>query len=651
MSAFANLVFDLPLDRTFTYRVPENLDPEIGMRVMAPFGRRSLPGFVLERPDSTPVSVAALKSITRVIDAEPLVDAGDIALACWVAENYVSSLGEALFAATPSGRRETDAGDGMGAEIDLTEEPLTLSSEQTDAVSRIRARPDGAHYLYGITGSGKTEVFLQVAGTTLEEGRGVIYLVPEIALTHQVIEVIRRRFGAQVAVIHSGLTPSRRLAEWRRVRRGEARLVVGARSAVFAPVPDLGLIVIDEEHEGSYKSGTTPRYHARGVAMYRCSRAKARLLMGSATPSVEAIHAMEQGTLERIELTARLAGGSLPTVEVVDLKGETQIVSRGLERRMRQTLDAGYQVILFLNRRGFSYFFHCRTCGFEMTCTRCSVGLTFHLRRNLMVCHYCGYSARPVTVCPECGSLDVGYSGFGTEMVEQEVAERFPGVPLARVDTDSVRKKGELARILDEFRRGETKILLGTQMVAKGLNFPGVQLVGIISADTGLHLPDFRAAERTFSLIVQVSGRAGRYSPDGRVVVQTYSPANPAISLAAQGRIADFYRQELAARRDLEFPPFSRLVRVTIRGRDLARVEAAGEALARRLVDAAPRGVSVMGPAESPIALIAHNHRRQVTLRSPSSKAARVAVQEALDGFQIPRGVYVEVDVDPVSLL
>jgi primosomal protein N' (replication factor Y) len=474
-------------------------------------------------------------------------------------------------------------------------------------------------------------------------------LVPEIALTHQVVETFARRFGPDIAVLHSGMSPSRRLAEWGRLRSGQARLAIGARSAVFAPVQDLGLVVIDEEHEGSYKSSTTPRYHARQVAMHRARAEGAVLVMGSATPSLEAWHSIREGRLPCLRLGQRLAGGSLPEVRIRGLAGESIPLSRALIEEIRRTHDAGRQTILFLNRRGFAYFFHCRSCGYEMKCRNCSVALTYHKQRGQMVCHYCGFRAAPITVCPECGSLDVGYSGFGTEKIEEELARLFPDLAVRRIDTDAVRHKGELRRLLAEFRSGRVDILVGTQMVAKGLNFPGVKLVGIVLADSGLRLPDFRAAERTFGLIVQVSGRAGRYHPDGIVLVQTYLPSNRTIALAAQGRLEEFYAEELDSRRALGFPPHARLIRVVFRSRSAAKAEKAAEDFARPLE--ASREAEVLGPAECPLSLIAGNSRIQVLLRGTDFGRLHAAARRALRSFTPPTGIYVEVDVDPVSLL
>ncbi len=646
---YIDVVFNIPVDRSFTYRAGEEIG--VGRRVTAPFRGRGLTGFVVGGSPREPEVDYEIKPIGKVLDREPLFDPPYLELASWVRGMYFASLGETLAAMIPGARRETGLPPLAADEEEMTPEPPTLSAEQERAVREILERPDGATYLFGITGSGKTEVFLRAAAATLEEGRDVLYLVPEIALTGQVTEAIRTRFGPGAAVLHSRLSPSRRLAEWRRILRGEARLVVGARSAVFAPLRSLGLIILDEEHEGSYKSGASPRYHARQVAMRRSAVERARLVMGSATPSVEAFRLLRDGSIREIRLTRRLAGGSMPEVEVVDLAGEEGVFSRRLSEEILATHRAGRQTILFLNRRGFSHFFHCNACGYEMTCRRCSVGLTYHKKRNRMVCHYCGYTVPPVDVCPRCGSLDTGFFGFGTEKIEEEAARRFPEIRLARLDTDAAREKGAVDRVLEDLRQGRIDMLLGTQMVAKGLNFRGVRLVGIILADTGLHLPDFRAAERTFSLITQVSGRAGRFSPDGRVIVQTFLPGSPAVRLAADGKLEEFYSLELETRKALGFPPYSRLFRLVFRGKQAGEVASAAEEAARVLRREMGGTAELLGPSECPLGLVAGNHRRQIILRTDAFGNAHRRLGTALKAIRPPRGVHIEVDVDPVGLL
>ncbi len=655
MSELVEVVFNLPVNQKFTYSVPAGIELGAGFRVLAPFGSRRLTGYVVGAATEAPAGVKEIKQIERVVDRRAIFDHRLLGLASWLADMYLCSLGEALAAMLPGGRREVEP-EEMGGELVVSRE-VRLSENQSRAIERISTAGQGMFYLHGVTGSGKTEVFLHASRRALEQGRGVIYLVPEISLSHQAVDVFQAFLDRKVAVLHSGLSPSQRLKQWLELLDGEVKLVIGARSAVFAPVQDLGLVIIDEEHEGTYKSGTTPRYHARQVAMHRCNKEKAVLLMGSATPSLEAFHYMKAGKLESFSLPERLSGGSMPAVEIQDLNGESVPLSRPLIAAIRKTHASGGQTILFLNRRGFAYFFHCRSCGYEMKCRNCSVSLTFHKQKNSMVCHYCGYRTSPVEVCPACGSIDVGYSGFGTERIEEEISRLFPGLTVQRVDTDTVRNRRRLKSILNAFHAGEIDILLGTQMVAKGLNFPGVRLVGIVSADTGLQLPDFRAAERTFSLIVQVSGRAGRFHPDGKVVIQTYLPENETIRLAAGGNLDAFNEKELGMRRQLGFPPFTRLVRLVFRSRSSKKSCNAASLFNRILLDrrvsagGTREEVEVLGPAECPLAVISGNHRNQLIIRSRSFRVLHSLVRDCLAAFPTPSGVYVEVDVDPVSLL
>jgi len=650
---YVEVAFPIPVNRPFTYRKLPDRPASVGCRVEALFRNRKATGWVVGEARTPPEGLeeGAILQILRVLDPEPLFGPRTAELAAWLAGMYLCSLGEALAAMLPSGRREPSEASTPFEDFPPGGAPLVLSAEQGRALRRILAEGAGRRYLYGTTGSGKTEVFLQAAEATLAEGRGVIYLVPEIALTRQVVEAVSRRFGDRCAVLHSGLSPSRRLAEWRRVLRGQADVVVGARSAVFAPVANLGLVVIDEEHEGSYKSGAAPRYHARQAAMKRCTDEGARLVLGSATPSVEAWRLMAEGSLERLDLTRRLAGGAPPAVEVVDMRGEGGALSRRLVEELGKVKAEGGQSILFLNRRGFSYFFRCRSCGAEIRCRHCSVGLTYHKDRNRLLCHYCGYSEAPPRACPECGSLDVGWAGFGTERVEEELAARFPGLSAARLDADSAARKGELDRMLDGFRDGKIDVLLGTQMVAKGLNFPGVKLVGIVLADTSLNLPDFRAAERTFSLVVQVAGRAGRFSPDGRVILQTFRPESTTIRFAAAQDVEGFYASELAARRELGFPPYSRIIRIVFRSRRADRAWEGARAFAEAAARSLPADAEILGPAECPISSMAGTFRLHVVLRAPGMGGLHRAVSGLLREFEAPADCRLEADVDPVSLL
>jgi primosomal protein N' (replication factor Y) len=651
MTRYAEVVFNIPVDKAFLYCLPDDVCCRWGYRVVAPLGKRKLTGFVVSVRAETIHVDYEIRPLHRVIDRSPLINKALFDLAQWISRTYMCSLGEALSTITPSAKREVDNLDLYPETTGELSRSYALAQQQTGAIETILKNRNRTFYLQGVTGSGKTEVFLQVARTIFEEGRGIIYLVPEISLVHQVVEVFASEFGQKVAVLHSGMTASQRLKEWLNVLEGNVRIVIGARSAVFAPVQNLGLIVIDEEHETSYKSGSAPRYHARQIALYRCQKEEALLVMGSATPSTDAYHRMNIGHLVRISLPERLSGGSFPEIEVVDMKREKGVLSRRLIESIRSVHREGRQTILFLNRRGFAYLFYCRSCGYEMKCRRCSVSLTYHKEQNLMICHYCGFRTDPLEVCPECGSLDIGYSGFGTERIEQEIKSIFPELSLKRIDTDVVRKKRELQKILRSFREGMIDLLLGTQMVAKGLNFPGVKLVGIVSADVGLQLPDFRALERTFALIVQVSGRAGRMTSDGRVIVQTFRPENSVIIRATRGKYHEFYEEELKMRQLLRFPPFVRLIRVVIRGRDKGKALGVAKQLYEFYQERNQGDVEILGPVECPFSRIAGNWRFHMIFRGNDFQQVHAGVYALYRKYVPPRGVFLEYDVDPLSLL
>jgi len=609
-------------------------------------------------PENCPVTADKIKSVSKILDKEPLFSEDTYELAGWISRYYICSIGEAVFSIIPSKAKRESSASFFSIDDDFSGKTTNkLSQEQKRAVeeitSSVKDKKSLYHYLYGPTGTGKTEVFLQCAEWLLTQDKGVIYLVPEIGLTPQVVKAVTSRFGNTAAVLHSGLTPSQKLSEWRRIMHKEARIVIGARSAVFAPVPDLGLIIIDEEHDSSYKSGDTPRYHARQVAMHRCAGLKIPLVMGSATPSVEAWHLMKSNRLSSHTLTKRLAGGAMPVIKAIDLSkiNESGCISNELRDEIVKTLDNKKQVILFLNRRGFTHFFRCNSCGYEIKCKNCSVQMTYHKAENRLRCHYCGWSVQPPQSCPQCSSLDVGYSGFGTEYIESETHAKFPGARIIRIDTDSLTKKGELQEKLDAFRKGDYDIMLGTQMVAKGLNFPNLQLVGVILADTGLHMPDFRANERTFSLITQVAGRAGRYFPDGKVLVQTYNPLREPILYACTGQIEKFYTGELETRKILGFPPFSRLIRLVFRSANQLQAESFARDASNILQKTLKNKADIIGPAECPILKISQNYRYQIILRSGNINILQQAVSDLMYNYTHPQSVYIEFDIDPVSLL
>ncbi|MDD7415933.1 MAG: primosomal protein N' [Treponemataceae bacterium] len=675
--AYIEVLVNLPLTQSFTYKNLDESDKkfcdtnksiDIGYRVEVMFGSRKMTGCVIAVYNKLPEKCESykdkIKKILRVIDDQKLFTSEQVALSYWISKFYLCSSGEALFSMIPSGKKEVSLSNMSFEEEASSFKAKNLSEEQRQAVLGIldEHSPSLYHYLYGQTGSGKTEVFLSAAEKILSQGKGVIYLVPEIGLTHQVIESVRERFGNTVAILHSGLTGSQKLTEWHRIMNKEARVVIGARSAIFAPVPDLGLIIIDEEHDSSYKSGNVPRYHARQVAMKRCSDLKIPLVMGSATPSVEAWNLMNKKSLVKHVLTKRLAGGKMPEIKVVDLSKPDELgrktqgcISSTLEDEMRLTYQNHKQTILFLNRRGFSHFFKCNSCGYEMKCKNCSVSMTFHKRQNRLICHYCGWNTEVPQVCPECKSNDVGFFGFGTEYIESEVRSKFPTCVIERIDTDNLKSQDEFKEKLDKFRDGKIDILLGTQMVAKGLNFPNLRLVGVIMADTGLNLPDFRAAEKTFSLITQVAGRAGRFFPDGKVIVQSYSPSRSAIYYACTNQSESFYKEELATRELLNFPPYSRLIRLVFRSAIQENAEKicaqAFKILEQFILDKKVEPFDILGPSECPLSKISANFRYQLILRSNNILTIQKACAMLVFGYKNNKNVYIEVDVDPLNLL
>jgi len=515
----------------------------------------------------------------------------------------------------------------------------------------------GAKYLlFGVPASGKTEIYLRAAEDALGRGSGAVVLVPEIALAPQTVARFKSRFGERVAILHSALSAGERYDEWRRVRSGGARVVVGARSAVFAPLSDLGLLVIDEEHESSYKQETGVRYHARDVAVERARREGACVLLGSATPSVESYWGALNGEYELLRLPARIGGRSAPRVNVVDMReemksGHRSIFSRALLEMLAERLSRSEQALLFLNRRGHSTFVLCRECGHVARCSSCDVSLTFHAVPRELRCHHCGARARPPERCPVCGSPYIRHFGVGTQRVEAEVASRFPGARVLRMDRDTTRRRGSHEEIWRTFAAGDADVLVGTQMVAKGLDLPRVTLVGIVTADTCLNLPDFRAAERTFQLLTQAAGRAGRGDLGGEVVVQTYRPDHYAVEAAAAGDYERFYSEEIEYRRALGYPPFARLAlaRFEARSDDDARraaTEFAEEAGARAGAD-----VQVLGPAPAPLRRIRGNYRWQVLLRAEALDRLVDTLRAAEPWRGRRGGIRASLDVDPYSML
>lgn len=548
-----------------------------------------------------------------------------------------------------------------GAPSPERDSPPELTSAQSVAVARITAaleeRETRSFLLHGVTASGKTEVYLHAVAVCLAAGRGALVLVPEIALTPQLVGRFRARLGQSIAVLHSGLSPRDRRAMWKRLRSGELRVAIGARSALFAPVEALGLVCVDEEHDSSFKQEEGVRYNARDMALLRAKMAGAVCVLGSATPSLGSVHLVERGKLERLSLPTRAhRGATLPLIEVVDLKrigpgssGE-KLLSLPLQRAIEEVLARGEQAILFLNRRGFAPSIVCDDCGGVIQCPHCAVALTLHRRRgDRLVCHYCDFQRPLPQQCDECRSPRLAEEGTGTERVETRLVECYPKARIARLDRD-VAAGAKSEAVLDRMRAGEIDLLVGTQMVTKGHDLPGVSLVGVLNADAALSMPDFRAAERSFHLIVQVAGRAGRRAVRGRVIIQTRQPEHPAIQFAAHHDVEGFTAHEMRDREELGYPPFGRLALVRVDGTDERLTEAQCASLGAIAGRAAQRGTEVLGPSAAPLARLRNRWRFRIMLRGPSPAALRAPLLAILRAGH-DRRVRVAVDVDPINML
>lgn len=536
-----------------------------------------------------------------------------------------------------------------------------LTERQLAAIKEIEAHFNEKRnvLLHGVTGSGKTEIYLDLIEKYIQRGKDCIILVPEISLTPQMITRFKGRLGDKVAVLHSGLNEGEKYDEWRRIKTGEVKAVVGARSAIFAPFANLGIIIIDEEHENTYKSEIKPKYITREVAEKRCELEGARLIMGSATPSIESYYRAKIGELGLVELPDRVNGKEMPEVFVVDMReelkqGNKTIFSKLLTDEILETLKNNNQLILFLNRRGHSTFVSCRDCGLVMKCPRCSISLTYHMNEDNLSCHYCGLQKPNPTVCPKCGSKNIKYFGVGTQKLEKEFHKKFSIKNTLRMDADTTRFKNAHESILDLFRSGKSKVLLGTQMISKGLDFPDVTLVGVITADTSINLPDFRSAERTFQMIAQVAGRSGRGSKEGKVVVQTYTPEHYSIKYAQVHDFVGFYNEEIKLRRELAYPPFAHIANIIISGFDENKVIRSANEIGTYMggeIKAYP-GVEKLGPSTAPLSKIKSKHRWQIILKGSSEQELRELLQRLVSSkYTEIEGITISIDINPNNML
>ena len=675
---FVNVVIDNKSNSTdimYTYACDDDA-VKTGSKVYVPFARSKQlrEGYVTSSIDDiTEIEEEVRKKLKKVerIDQEVSLTEEMIRTAMWMKGRYLCRYIDAVKCFTPAGtrakRREIR---NSISDRETDRKPVEfLTEEQQQAVSAIgNAITRGIHsrfLIHGVTGSGKTEVYIRAAEQALEMGRGVIILVPEISLTGQITERFLAAFGRDsVAILHSRLSSGERYDQWKLIRSGEVRIVIGARSAAFAPVEKLGLVVVDEEHEATYKSDFTPKYDTTEVALKRLQDKDNNgvLVLGSATPSVVTYNRAEDGIFQLIKLTRRYNDTALPQGEIVDMRrelkeGNSTVISRRLAEEMERQLEAGRQVMLMMNRRGYSTFVSCRECGYVAKCPNCGLSLVYH-KNGMMVCHYCGHEERAATACPECGSTFVRYFGSGTEKIEETVQGLFPGRAVDRVDLDSIKKKGELNRKLKRFERGETDILIGTQLIAKGLDFKNVGLVGIVSADVSLNIPDYRSPERAFQLITQAAGRAGRGSEPGKVIIQTYSPQHYAVTMAAAGDYEAFYRAENSFRKYMMYPPYSDIFQIVFTS---ASEEAAREGATlwhRRLMELLPEEdrVNVFDPQQAYMSRVRDTYRYSLIIKCPRGSRQRYAgminilqEEETLRARKKKADFIAVVDINPYS--
>ncbi|MFZ5801507.1 MAG: replication restart helicase PriA [Candidatus Omnitrophota bacterium] len=673
----AEVAVPLPLKSLFTYWIPEEYAGSLrcGMRVRIPFRNREMVGYVadIKRIQRT----STLKPILGVLDPEPVVSPELMACAKWVSDYYGCSWGEAIENALPKWvKHGKTAQKALANEVRpapaVREGPqwLTLNEDQERAVQGIQAAfaaPEAKPILlYGVTGSGKSEVYIRAIHATLAQGRSAICLVPEIALTEQLRLFFHQHFGDSLEVLHSKLTDTERFLAWKRIQRGDRRVVLGPRSAVFAPVVKLGLLILDEEHEGSYKQETVPRYHAREVARWRAQNEKAVFVMGSATPSIEIMRLAEQGAVTKMDLLRRIRDKALPEVRIVDMRQlaierkKRHILSPHLAAEIEKNLQNKESTLLLLNRRGFfTHIFNAHS-GETEQCPSCHVSLTYHQEENILLCHYCNFRRAVPDTSPDGAPL-LRFSGFGTERIESELAQRWPHARIARLDADSARERGAHERILRDFRDHKLDILVGTQMIAKGFDFPHVTLVGVVLADVGLMLPDFRSAERTFQLLTQVAGRAGRGELPGRVVIQTYSPHHPSVAFSKEHDYLSFYRFEKQSRYEHHYPPFRRLINFIIRSkeenkaylyarewREILRAEISKGFV---LEEGSPNGVKIIGPSPLPFYKLRGHFRWHVMVKFGVEKDLMPVIADCLAKIKKNSKVVMSLDVDPYNIL
>lgn len=656
-SLFANIYINVPLEQFFTYRIPSKMDVKRFCRVEVDFHNRKMMGVVcsIQSIPPTDLEETKIKEISSLIDREPIFDERLYNLVITLSKDYLCSPGEAFAmvlpsAKTPSSRHKNPFGKPTYPEVILSSQQQTIYQKILD----LKKKGILLHLLHGVTGSGKTELYIALARTIIKDGCSVIYCVPEISLSSQIYERLHNIFGNDMVIYHSALTPQQRLFSWLKFYRGEAKIAVGTRSAIFLQCPRLGMIVIDEEHDVSYKEHSTPRYNARRVAVIRAKAENALAILGSATPSIESLYSAERGVFVLHKLETRFGNATLPKIEIVDIStspAKEYMLSNELKIALKKIKEKKEQAILLLNRRGFSPIVICEKCHKTETCPHCSISLTFH-RNNMLLCHYCGFSKLYSPMCNVCGSQNQKI-GSGTQRIEDILPNQIPQLRVFRLDQDTRRKKDTPFELLEKMRNGSIDVLVGTQMVAKGYDFPNVTLVGVLLADIGINMPDFRATEKIFSVLMQVAGRSGRRKAQGRVIIQTLNPKHPIFDYIIHHDYDGFYKYELTVRKELRYPPFSRIARMLVRGKDEQKVSTSIKQLTAKVCEEAKRqqlDAEILGPSPAPIYKIANNYRWHLIIKTIDMEGTRRLIRTCRDVIT-SKDVYLEIDIDPYDMM
>ncbi|GBE03583.1 primosomal protein N' [bacterium BMS3Abin09] len=661
---FADIQFPINAE-AFTYIVPDELEPiiKIGARVEVPFKRSYKTGIVTgfgKRPKDPAIK---LKEIKSLLDEEPFLPKNILDLIKWVSEYYMSPSGLALKNIVPAA---FFTGKKAGTPRIIYDPPVQkknsfkLTPEQRKALDEINSVNEGVFLLHGVTGSGKTEVYIN-AVRALPKGKEALVLVPEIAITAQMIDRFRSNFGDDVVFYHSGISVGERITQWQKMRDGEVKIVIGVRSAVFAPFRNLGLIVVDEEQESSYKQFEGVRYNARDVALARAQLEKIKVVLGSATPSMEAYHAAMTGKFKYLELTERVSDRKMPDVEIIDMTKEpkdTFSFSSKLIESIKANASKKLQSLVMLNRRGYSPFFMCPDCGYTYKCPACSISLIYHKDTNTLNCHYCGSHLLPKDLCPECSGSGIKCLGTGTQRIEEELIDLIPGLAFQRMDRDTTTKKLSHHRMVKDMEDKKIDVLLGTQMVAKGHDFPDVALSAVVSADITMNMPDFRSAERAFQLFTQLAGRAGRGDVAGKAYIQTYEPEHYVFDYVRMHDYKGFFQNEIEMRKELSYPPFGKLIRVIFYFRTKDAAKRITKIISRRIERITPPspplgkgGIVILGPAPAPVEKIRNLWRWHIILKGKNSKSLRQAASIVLDRIKDIKELKTDIDVDPINLM